>query len=121
MALFTSTVASDIAFLNSAQMQWSNFSAWLNAGALLFGAPVLLWAIVEVFLARHRAARRPRTIYAVLLGLMWICGLANAFWHSRDAWASVETTGLVLSIITAVLALAAAWMAFARRSSGETA
>jgi len=37
IALFTSALISDIAYLRTAEMQWSNFSAWLIVGALVFG------------------------------------------------------------------------------------
>ena len=33
VALFTGTVATDITYLNTGEMQWTNFSAWLNAAA----------------------------------------------------------------------------------------
>ncbi|EHN71864.1 hypothetical protein SMCF_8723, partial [Streptomyces coelicoflavus ZG0656] len=32
IALFTSALISDIAYLRTAEMQWSNFSAWLIVG-----------------------------------------------------------------------------------------
>lgn len=112
IALFSATIASDLAYLNTAEMQWSNFSAWLNAGGMVFGALVLLWAIIATF----RASQRGRAlIHLLLLAAMCVVGLFNAFHHSQDAWSSVGTTGLVLSIVTALLALAAGWVAFGGR------
>jgi uncharacterized membrane protein len=43
----------------------------------------------------------------------------NAFVHSRDAWTSVVPTGLVLSIITAVLAIVSSWIGFTLLSREE--
>lgn len=111
IALFGAALVSDIAYLNSAEIQWSNFSAWLITGALVFGALVLLWALIDLL------RRRRGLIYAALLGLMCLVGLINAFQHSRDAWSSVGTTGLVLSILSALLALAAGWLGYSRSTA----
>lgn len=112
IALFAGALASDITYLNTAVIQWSNFSSWLIAGALLFGGLALAWAIVLVFIHRSAGLRGRAVLFLVLLAVMWIAGLINAFQHSRDAWSSVGTTGLVLSIVSTVLALAAGWIGY---------
>ena len=108
IALFTAALAADIAYLRTAEIQWTNFASWAIAGALLFGAPVLLWAIVSLVRDRHSASRRA-SIYLALIAVMWLLGLVNAFKHAGDAWSSVGTIGLALSIVCTVLALAAGW------------
>ncbi|MDB5726074.1 MAG: hypothetical protein JWQ16_2828 [Novosphingobium sp.] len=109
VVLFVSAVLADAAFLKTAQMQWSNFSAWLIAGGLVLGGVVILWALVEVVRAR---SRRQPLIYLLILAVMWVIGFLNELLHSRDAWYSVTATGLLLSVITAALALAAGWIGF---------
>ena len=42
-----------------------------------------------------------------------LAGLLNAFNHSQDAWSSVGTLGLLLSIVTTILALVAGWIGYA--------
>ncbi|MBT2244954.1 hypothetical protein JQK15_15535 [Sphingobium sp. BHU LFT2] len=112
VALFPAALLSDITYLNSAEIQWSNFSAWLITGALIGGGLVLLWALIA--LARAEGpARRQHGLYLLLLALMWVCGLINAFQHSRDGWSSVGTIGLILSLLSSLAALAAGWVAFA--------
>jgi uncharacterized membrane protein len=107
IALFTAALVTDITYLQTAEIQWSNFSSWLIAGALFFGAPVMIWAGIIAARQKHwRAA-----VYALLVAAMWIAGLINAFQHSRDAWSSVETGGLLLSIFSTLAALAAGWVA----------
>ncbi len=110
VALFAGAVATDITFLNTSEILWSNFSAWLNAGGLAFGALALIWAAVTAIRWRH-ADRRP-LIYLILLAIMWVVGFVNALLYSRDAWYSVTAAGAVLSALTALLALVAAWLAF---------
>ncbi len=116
MTLFVSAVICDIAFLNTAQIQWSNFSAWLIAGGLIFGGLAVVWAIAATVVSPRR---KGPGAYLLMLGAMWLIGLINAFLHARDAWYSVTATGLVLSIVTAFLALAAAWTGYRGFAIGE--
>lgn len=113
MALFPSALANDIAYLNTAEMQWSNFAAWAITGALVFGGPVVLWALVDA--VRYRGSPRGRRfgLYLLLLAVMWVAGLINAFQHSGDAWSSVGTAGVLLSLVSSLCALAAGWIAHA--------
>lgn len=125
IALFSGALASDITYLNSPQIQWTNFSSWMIAGGCLMGGLALLWAIVLAATTSH-AVRGRAVLYLLLVAAMFVCGLVNAFQHSRDGWSSVETTGLVLSILSTLLALAAGWVGYAgvrigrdRRLEGE--
>lgn len=107
IALSWSAVATDITYLNSAVVQWSHFSAWLLAGTALFGGIVLAWSLVAFWLARRTPRRLRSLVYLVLIAAMWVLSVINSFHHAGDAWASVGTTGLVLSIVIALLATAA--------------
>ena len=115
--LFLGALLSDIAYYNSYQIQWSNFAAWLIAGALLFCGLALLFALANLIRAERKGGRP--TLYFVLLLVTWVLGLINAFEHAKDAWA-VMPAGLVLSAVVSVLALAAAWTGLSNlRSGGE--
>lgn len=109
IALFSAALVSDITYLNTAEIQWTNFSAWLITGGLVFGAPVLLWALI-LLIRRGSTGGRDTLVYFLLVAVMWIAALINAFQHSRDAWSSVGTTGLILSIVSTLAALAAGWV-----------
>lgn len=117
VALFSCALLSDITYLKSAEMQWSNFSAWLITGGLIFGAPVLLWAAMAFVRGRKGATRTSALAYFLLILVMWIAGLVNAFKHSQDAWSSVGTTGVTLSVVSALAAIAAAWLLHAAKES----
>jgi uncharacterized membrane protein len=111
IALFAGALVSDIAYLRTSEIQWSNFSSWMIVGALLTGGLVLLWALIG--LARPRGVGRARAgLYLALVVLMWGAGLVNAFQHSRDGWSSVGATGLGLSIVAALAALFAGLIGF---------
>jgi uncharacterized membrane protein len=115
VALFTCGLVSDMAYLNTAVIQWSIFSSWLITGALVFGGLALAWAIVGVVLPR-RMTRGRALAFLLALAVMWLAGLINAFQHSHDGWSSVGTLGLVLSLISTLAALVAAVIGYSGQS-----
>ena len=117
--LFLGALLSDFAYARSFHVQWSNFAAWLNAGALLVGAFAVFWALVDLFRS-GTAGRRHAAIYFVVLLAMWGLGLVNAFVHGKDAFA-IMPEALYLSAIVALLALVASWMGYAGNRSGDVA
>ncbi len=118
IALFTGALVTDITYLRTAEIQWTNFSAWLIVGALIFGGIAGAWAILDAVIARS-TTRLPRLIYLGLLAAAWLLGLMNAFKHSQDAWSSVGAFGLILSILCTLLILAAGFMAFSDWTSTD--
>lgn len=114
IALFSSALVTDITYLRTEEIQWTNFSSWLIAGGLVFGGLVLAWALVSLVLGLRASDKGRRILYAVVLAAMFVFGLINAFQHSRDGWSSVGTFGLLLSIVTVVLALIAGVIAHSR-------
>jgi uncharacterized membrane protein len=115
LALFASGLMSDIAYLNTAVIQWSNFSAWLITGALVFGGFALAWAIIAAVFPR-RSSRGRALAFLAAVAIMWITGLINAFQHSHDGWPSVGALGLTLSIISSLSALIAAAIGYSAPS-----
>ena len=112
IAFFSGALLSDLTYLNSAEIQWSNFASWMIVGALVFGALVVLWAALSLFGHRRDAGRTRALTYFVLVLIMWIAGLINAFKHSQDAWSSVGTAGVLLSVVSTLAALAAGWILY---------
>lgn len=105
--LFLGALLSDIAYTQTYQIQWSNFAAWLIAGALVFCGLAGLFALVNLVRADRKAGRP--TLYLLLLLVTWALGLVNAFEHAKDAWA-VMPSGLVLSAIVTLLACVTTWV-----------
>ncbi|MCR5875320.1 hypothetical protein LRS10_14690 [Phenylobacterium sp. J426] len=121
VALFSFAVATDIAYLRTAEMQWSNFSAWSITVGLVFGGVALVCALLALLAGLRSGRRAPRLLHAAALALMCLLGLINAFKHSQDAWSSVGAFGLILSILTAVAALVAALVAYSGAMNEEAA
>ncbi|KQS03697.1 hypothetical protein ASG11_05105 [Sphingomonas sp. Leaf357] len=118
LAFFSAALVSDIAYANTAQMQWANFSVWLIAGGLLMGLLAAIAGIADAVMHRGVPRRRPWP-HSIGVGLMMMLALINAFIHSRDAWTSVMPAGLILSAIVAVLAVATSWMGYSLEARQE--
>ena len=116
LPLFLGALLSDWAYSSTYQVQWINFAAWLNAGAMVFTGAALLWAVVDFFRADRRRDRSA-ALYLVVLIATFIIGFITALIHAKDAWASMPA-GLILSLITFVLALASVWLGFSTLRSG---
>lgn len=115
LPLFVGALLSDWAYSATYEVQWTNFAAWLLTGAILMTGLALLWSAIDLFRADRRG---PRPWLPVLLLLAtFLVGFINALVHSKDAWATMPE-GLILSVIVAILALAAVWSAFAGGRQG---
>lgn len=110
LPLFLGALISDLAYRSTYHVQWSNFAAWLIAGALLVGGLVILWALIEWILSGRERTGRHLAYFIVLLA-MWVLGFINALVHAKDAWATMPV-GLWLSVIVMLLALAASWIGY---------
>jgi uncharacterized membrane protein len=116
LPLFLGALIADWAYSGTYEVQWINFAAWLNAGALVFAGAALLWAVVDFFRSdRHRD--RTSALYLLALTTTFIVGFITALFHTRDAWAAMP--GAVIgSLITFLLALASVWLGFSTLRPG---
>jgi uncharacterized membrane protein len=104
---FIGALITDLAYLCSeGNLLWANFSAWLLAAGLLFGAITGIVILIDVI----RGLRRPGLWAFLILLAAWIVELINSFVHARDGWTAVAGAGLILSIIGVVLILVAGWL-----------
>jgi uncharacterized membrane protein len=109
--LFVGALICDLAYAATYELQWKNFASWLIVGGLVLGAVTLIWSLFDLRPAGLGRARGP--LYFLVLLAIWVLGFINASVHARDAWASMPS-GLVLSAIVALLALAATAIGFSR-------
>jgi len=107
--LFLGVLLSDLAYSTSYELQWKNFASWLLVEGLAFGGGALLWALIDLAGAGQRELRQRRHFFLLLA--MWVLGFIDALIHAKDAWASMPAA-LVLSVIVALLAIAATWLGF---------
>lgn len=112
LVCFTGALVTDIAYANSANMQWANFSVWLIAVGVMFGVLAAVAGIVNALGRRERGPRRP-VWHSVATAAMLALAVVNGLVHSRDGWTSVVPTGLALSVVVSILAVATAWSGYA--------
>lgn len=119
LAFFPAALVTDIAYANTAQMQWANFSVWLIVGGIVMGVVAAIAGIVDALVTKGR--RRSSSLHSVLTIVTFVVAIVNALVHSRDAWTSVVPTGLILSAITVALILITSWMGYAMRAGTRRA
>ena len=112
---FTGALLTDIAYVQTTNVMWTNFSAWLLAVGMAAGVMAAIVGLI-VWIA-GRLGRTPRSAWTFTLGglLTLVIAFVNNLVHSRDGWTSVMPTGLALSVATVVVMLATAWLASGRR------
>ena len=111
IACFTCALLTDIAYVQTANVMWADFSAWLLAAGMAGGVVAAVAGLVS--LVADRRARTQRSVWPIVVGslLVLVIAVLNNLVHSRDAWTSVMPTGLALSAVTVLLMLATAWLA----------
>jgi uncharacterized membrane protein len=103
--LFLGGLLSDLAYGDTAEVQWSNFAAWLIAGAMVFTGFALLWAFISTLRGRFRPGW-PLFCFLLLLAA-FVLGLVDSFVHARDAWGVMPAAPILSAVATLVILLAA--------------
>lgn len=98
------------------EIQWLNFADWLVAGSLVGGGLALAWTVIANTLGR-RWRHRSSALAALLLLIFFVIQFINALTHSKDAYATMPAA-LILSVITTLIALAAAWLGLRSSARG---
>ena len=105
---FLAALVTDIAYSRGAALMWLNFSEWLIAAGLAFGALAALALLVEFFASPLIRRGSTGWIHLLLFYGALVVELFNALVHTSDGWTAVVPTGMSLSAIGALLGLAAA-------------
>lgn len=107
---FVGALLTDIAYANSDGLrQWANFSAWLLAAGLLFGAIAAVLMLVDLIRLPQLRSQFGWGAFGLLV-LTLILQFINSLIHSRDGWTAVVPAGLILSAFGAVLIMSYGWL-----------
>jgi uncharacterized membrane protein len=102
---FIGVLLTDLSYLDSGgNLVWLDFSSWLNAAGLLFGAI----AAVVLFIDTIRSSVGWGTFLS--LAAAWVVEFINALVHARDGWTAVAGAGLSLSIVGVLVILVSGWL-----------
>ncbi|MBW9117692.1 DUF2231 domain-containing protein [Rhizobium cauense] len=110
---FGLALATDIAFWQTGNLMWQNFSAWLLFAGVVFGIVALLAGVIDLL---RPSTRLLRASLAEILGFLVMIALAiiNSLVHAGDGWTAVVPNGLALSAATFIVSLIT--LIFAARS-----
>ena len=102
---FVGGLLTDLAYVNSGgNLLWVNFSSWLIAAGLAFGAVAILVLLIDGL----RGAS-PWLPFAMIVAA-WLAEFVNALIHARDGWTAVVPIGMTLSILGTLLVLTGGWL-----------
>jgi uncharacterized membrane protein len=107
---FTLTLLTDLAYWQTANLMWHNFSSWLLFAGLAFGALAALVGIIEFLLSSRMRARGP--VWPHVIGSLIVFALAfvNSLVHAGDGWTGVVPWGVTLSAVTVVVMIITDWL-----------
>jgi uncharacterized membrane protein len=110
---FVGTLLTDLAYWRSADMMWSNFSAWLISAGVIMGILAAIAGLVDFIGNRQIRVRAPAWPHAIGNLIVLVIAFINMLVHTHDAWTSVVPWGLTLSVITVLILLVTGWLGWA--------
>jgi uncharacterized membrane protein len=106
---FAGTLVTDVVYWQTADMLWSDMSAWLLTVGLVVALFAVIAGVIDFLGDRRIRALRAAWIHGVAIAVALAMEIINAFVHTRDAYTSVVPTGLILSTLSVLILLIAAW------------
>lgn len=107
---FIGALITDIAYTQSANIMWANFSIWLITAGLVMAGFAAVAGLIDYLGDRRVRAIGIATVHMLLNVAVVVIELFNAFVHSRDGWTSVVPTGITLSAISVALLAVSGWL-----------
>lgn len=101
---FTLALFTDLAYWQTANLMWVNFSAWLLFAGLVFGAIGLLAGLLDL-VRPHTRPLRPGFVVILLYLAILALAIFNSLLHAGDGWTAIVPLGLATSAVTFVLML----------------
>jgi uncharacterized membrane protein len=111
IACLTCALLTDVAYADTANMMWADFSAWLLAVGLGVGVLAAIVGLIGLLTHWRLRAGRVSGLYAMGSVIVLVLAGLNNLVHSRDAWTSVVPVGVALSAVTVLVMVVTFWMA----------
>ena len=110
IAYFLLAFLMDVTYVRSTYFIWPIFSIWLIVAGLVAGGLAVLVGIFDWLTSRRSTPARGSRWHVLLTLAALLLGLLNAFVHSRDGWTAVVPEGIILSGVTTLLLIVAAFL-----------
>lgn len=107
---FTLALLTDIAYWQTANLMWTEFSAWLLLAGITFGVIAAVVGAIDFFASRGIRAREPAWPHAIGNAVALALAFINNLVHAADGWTSVVPWGLTLSALTVLVLLVTGWL-----------
>ena len=107
---FTLALVTDIAFWQTSNILWQNFSSWLLFAGLVVGGLAAFAAVISLLFSSRFRFERGNWLYAAAGALVLALAFLNSLVHAADGWTAVVPYGLILSAATVLVMLVAAWI-----------
>lgn len=104
-AALTLALLTDVAYWQTSNLMWQNFSSWLLLAGNVAGGLAIVVAVIEL-VARPLVRRRWGGLgWAVCALVALVLAIVNSFVHAGDGWTAVVPYGLALSAATVLILL----------------
>lgn len=110
IACFVGTLLTDIAYWQTANVMWVDFSDWLVTVGVILGWLAAIVGLVDFLGNRLIRATPPAWWHVIGNFVVLVLATLNMLVHTRDAWTAVVPWGLALSAATVVILLFTGWM-----------
>jgi uncharacterized membrane protein len=107
---FTLALATDIAYWQTSNLMWLEFSAWLLLAGIAFGVLAAVFGAVDFFFRPEIRAVRPAWPHAIGNLIVLTLAFFNNLVHAADGWTAVVPWGLILSALTVLVMFVAGWL-----------
>ena len=107
---FIGALVTDIVYALTAEMMWTDISAWLLLVGLIMGGLAAIAGLIDFLGNRMIRAQWPAWPHMLGNVLVLVLAFFNNMVHTRDAWTSVMPTGLILSILTVLILPVTGWL-----------
>lgn len=105
---YVGTLITDIAYMNTGDILWGDFSDWLVTVGVIFTVLAAIAGAIDFLAERRIRALAPAWIHAIGNGVVLVLGILNALVHTRDSYGQLPA-GLILSALTVLVLLVTGW------------
>ena len=107
---FTLALLSDLAFWNTANLMWHNFSSWLLFVGLVMGGVAGIFGVVRLLFGRDVRGHDRAWMHGLGNVLVLALAFLNSLVHAGDGWTGVVPYGIALSAATVAVMLVTVWL-----------
>ena len=107
---FVLALVTDVAYWQTSNLMWAEFSAWLLLAGITFGVVAAVFGAVDFLGSAEVRGRGPAWPHALGNVVVLVLAFLNNLVHAHDGWTGVVPWGLTLSGLTVLGILVTGWL-----------